>query len=168
MPPREPALTGTSCRFTFGNPLSVPSDFVATIDWGDGSPTDTGVVTVNPDGGFFVSGTHTYQHAGLSSFSVSVADPAGNSNSGANTAAVGYGTVAASLAEAAPTEGTPFTGTLASFTDSNTQASTSDFGATITWPSGGPARERWRAPQLPAHLRSAIQVVTPSRAGSRP
>jgi hypothetical protein len=46
--------------FTDANPNPNANDFSATIDWGDGSPATSGVITQNKDGSFSVSGTHAY------------------------------------------------------------------------------------------------------------
>src|SRR5262249_54210017 len=52
----------TVATFTDGNPTAPLSDFTATIDWGDGSTPDAGVIT-QPGGvgtKFVVMGAHTY------------------------------------------------------------------------------------------------------------
>jgi hypothetical protein len=49
--------------FTFPNASAQPSDFGASIDWGDGTTT-AGTVVTNPSGGFAVAGSHTYTTAG--------------------------------------------------------------------------------------------------------
>jgi len=41
------------------DPSATSSSFTATIDWGDGT-TSAGTITVDPNGGFDVSGSHTY------------------------------------------------------------------------------------------------------------
>src|SRR4051812_10658935 len=38
--------------------------FTVALDWGDGSPAGTGVAAPNPNGGFIVSGSHTYAEDG--------------------------------------------------------------------------------------------------------
>jgi Bacterial Ig-like domain len=58
---------GPVASFTDGNPTAPPSDFTATIDWGDGTPLTAG--TVSQPGGvgtaFIVSGAHTYVDSGV-------------------------------------------------------------------------------------------------------
>src|SRR5262249_32718203 len=52
-------FSGTVATFTAQDTSAQPGDFTATIDWGDGS-TSTGTVVADPNGGFDVTGTHTY------------------------------------------------------------------------------------------------------------
>jgi hypothetical protein len=58
---------GPVASFSDGNPTAPPSDFTATIDWGDGTPLTAG--TVSQPGGvgtaFIVSGAHTYADSGV-------------------------------------------------------------------------------------------------------
>src|SRR5262249_42297279 len=62
--------------FTIGNPFAYPGDFSATIDWGDGTTSDQGIVTLV--GGslfnlrFAVSGSHTYTDPSGSPYPVAV------------------------------------------------------------------------------------------------
>lgn len=51
----------------FGVPHELVGDYSATIDWGDGTSRETGVITRPgaPGGPFFVSGTHTYGDSGV-------------------------------------------------------------------------------------------------------
>ena len=58
-PPGGAALA----TFADQNPGATSSDFTATINWGDGSPTDTGTVRAVA-GGFEVLGSHTYGFPG--------------------------------------------------------------------------------------------------------
>ena len=46
--------------FTDADPGSVPSEFAATIDWGDGSASSTGIIGKQANGTFTVTGSHTY------------------------------------------------------------------------------------------------------------
>ena len=67
-------LVGT---FTFALPAGVTqpvpaSAFTATIDWGDGSPTTSGVITLGSNGTYDVTGTHTYTNPGLFPSSLTV------------------------------------------------------------------------------------------------
>src|SRR5262245_60345347 len=55
------AFTGaTVAKFTTDTPAD---SFTATIDWGDGTPTTTGTVTLNGSTGT-VAGSHTYADEG--------------------------------------------------------------------------------------------------------
>ena len=75
--------------FTDDKPGASPSDFTATITWGDGYSSPTSVVA-DGQGGFDVLGTHTYVDAGTYTFSVQVTD-----SSGANALATDTARVAA-------------------------------------------------------------------------
>ena len=48
--------------FTEANSNAGAGNFTATINWGDGT-SSTGTISVDPKGGFDVSGTHTYAPA---------------------------------------------------------------------------------------------------------
>jgi PKD repeat protein len=68
------AFTGTVATFTDAYTGNVASDFVATINWGDGNTT---AGTVSGGGGAFtVTGTHTYAATGPFTVTVTLADDA--------------------------------------------------------------------------------------------
>ena len=63
-PPRAVTpFTGTVVTFTDADPGGTASDYSANIVWGDGAQS-TGTVTAGQNGGFVVSGTHTYATPG--------------------------------------------------------------------------------------------------------
>jgi len=65
-------FNGVVATFTDTNTANVASDFIATIDWGDGTMTPG---TVAGGGGTFtVSGTHTYTTSGPFTVTVTLAD----------------------------------------------------------------------------------------------
>jgi hypothetical protein len=69
-------LTGVVATFSSADPTATSAaSFTAGINWGDGT-TSTGTVSVDPRGGFDVTGTHTYAKAGAFSISVTVSDQA--------------------------------------------------------------------------------------------
>ena len=81
------AFIGQVATFTEANPLAIAADFVATINWGDGTPASAG--TVSPAlGVFVVSGTHTYAKAGSYTTTTSIVDPGGSIASTQATATV--------------------------------------------------------------------------------
>ncbi|QDU24237.1 beta strand repeat-containing protein [Urbifossiella limnaea] len=104
--------TGPVFRFTDGNPLSVPSEFAATINWGDGT-TDTGVVTQpgGPGTTYVVSGSHRYLDNGNYTVGVFVQKTGGGSTVNYTTTAVVTGVVpTAVISNAGPVgEGSPVT-----------------------------------------------------------
>jgi PKD repeat protein len=121
-----------------GFPDNTAGDFTATIDWGDGT-TDAG--TVSGASGFFtVSGSHTYADEGSFTTTVTLADDAPGTASatatGIATVSEGdFGTLRPATINA--TEGSEFSGAVASFTDEgNPSQVASDFTATIDWGDG--------------------------------
>ncbi len=67
-------FNGTVATFTDTDTANVASDFVATINWGDGT-TSPGTVA-GGSGTFTVSGSHTYAASGTFTVSVTLADDA--------------------------------------------------------------------------------------------
>ena len=62
IPPQETGKTFNNlpvANFTDTDTAALPSQFSATINWGDGTPLGTGVVT-GSGGSYSVTGTHTY------------------------------------------------------------------------------------------------------------
>ncbi len=128
-------FSGEVATFTDDNPSAAPSDFVAVIDWGDGSATSFGTITENA-GTFSVSGQHAYTDEGSFAATVTITEQ----EPGTGFASV---TDTATVAEADVLSGTPrtfaappgasFTATVASFSDTLTSAVASDFTATINW-----------------------------------
>jgi hypothetical protein len=80
------AFTGTVATFTDAFTGAVPSDFTATIDWGDAT---TSAGTVAGGGGTFtVTGTHTYLSVGTFTVKVTLADdPPGTATATASSTA---------------------------------------------------------------------------------
>ncbi len=158
--------------FTDNNPGSMPGDFIAVVNWGDGSPVSLGSVTAGgAPGTFLVTGNHTYvDEGGPFTITVIVTD---------NTGGKGTATLVANVADATlvnPT-GIPVDGTaghqisgaaLGVFTDNNPLATASDFTATINWgdPSAPvPTRSgssRWSAAR-PLRRYSASGAATSTR-----
>jgi hypothetical protein len=60
---------GPVASFVDGNTGAPVSDFIATIDWGDGSPMTAGTVVAGPPGStagtFVIDGSHTYADSGV-------------------------------------------------------------------------------------------------------
>jgi hypothetical protein len=71
--PINPTPAQYAATFTDGDPLSQPGDFVATINWGDGS-SSSGAIASDGNGGFHVLGDHTYSASGSRSVQVTVSD----------------------------------------------------------------------------------------------
>jgi hypothetical protein len=68
------AFVGQVAEFKDANQLSSAGDFTSSIDWGDGTPVTSGVIS-GDKGNFSISGTHTYASAGTFSVRVTFAHP---------------------------------------------------------------------------------------------
>ncbi len=114
------------------------SGFIATITWGDGN-TSAGTIRSEGKGTFEVLGTNTYAAAGTYGFSVKVTGRGGSSVTAQGTATV---SAAGRLQDLVAQSVDAVAGQaianvpVASFTDSDPGATTSDFTATITWGDG--------------------------------
>ncbi len=136
-------LTAAVAAFTDTDTFGIPSDYHATIDWGDGSPQSAGTIVVDPafgpgTGHFLVMGTHIYAEESTTGFTIhtTVTD-----NFGAQTGTTATVSAVADAPLVNPT-GIPVSGTaghlisnapLGLFTDNNPLATASDFTATINW-----------------------------------
>ncbi|MDR3637282.1 MAG: ice-binding family protein, partial [Isosphaeraceae bacterium] len=135
--------------FVDANPDATPADIIATIDWGDGSPSTPGVVTKIGSTGtgasiFQVSGTHTYvTSVGLAATAtVSIADEDTFAINGgvpqiilnpALTIAPGAIDVIALPLVATVGVSTPPLFVVATFTDTTGADATSSYSATLDW-----------------------------------
>jgi uncharacterized repeat protein (TIGR01451 family) len=129
-----PVATFTDTTYP-GNP---GSDFGATIDWGDGTTT-AGTVAAAGGGTFTVSGSHTYADEGPFSVKVVLTDNAPSTASAtamASAAVAEADSLTAGATTFSATEGSAFSGTVATFTDTNPSAPAGDFTATIDWGDG--------------------------------
>jgi FG-GAP-like repeat len=143
------SLTATSISGNAGQPFnnvqvatftstytgSLAADFLATIDWGDGTTND-GTVT-GSGGSFTVLGSHTYTSGGHDTLNVSVADesPGTATASGTATATINLGgqVVLTSATEStALANSTP----VATFSDNNLTDTAGSFTASIDWGDG--------------------------------
>jgi ELWxxDGT repeat protein len=136
------SLVATVATFTDANPnpdlndfASVPNVSGATIDWGDGT-TSNALVRVNGNGGYDVVGVHAYAEAATYTITVTIRDAGGQSVTANSTATITELSLTPTNTAVAVTEGVPFSGLVASFTDANPIPNTSDFSATIDWGDG--------------------------------
>jgi hypothetical protein len=144
------SFSGAVATATDADPKSTAAEYTATIQWGDAS-TSTGTISGPTGGPFTISGTHTYAEDGIYSVTVTITDI----DTGANTSTVtSRANVADSpLAARCATPATSllsFSGSVATFTDGNPGATSSDFTAIVDWgdasnsagtisgPTGGP------------------------------
>jgi hypothetical protein len=155
-------LEGASATQTVGHFAPAGGDtnlnnYTATINWGDNTPSSPGTITVdNPGQSFKVTGTHTYaeETVGKTDILSVTIDHVGTGSAGWDQGTAGNetqtldpsfmppvivvdapltpGTVSAS----GGVQGVTPTALTATFTDGNTQASTSDFSGMINWGDG--------------------------------
>jgi hypothetical protein len=117
------------------------ADYVASVNWGDGTPIDpTGVITVTPGGGgtpdtIAVGGSHTYAHKGTYNVTVALTDHGSQTATAANVATIHGATLTSTLTTTlAAVAGSPLTNaTVAAFSDSNPLAGPGDFSASVSW-----------------------------------
>src|SRR6185369_9688650 len=117
--PEHAAFNGTVANFSDSNTNLTAGSFVATINWGDG--TSSAGTVIGSAGVFSVNGQHTYADEGSFTFTATVTE----SDVLSGTPVV-----------FAPQQAIPFTGTVATFTDTDTANVASDFTATINWGDG--------------------------------
>lgn len=133
------ATTYTVATFTDASqPSLIAGDFTATIDWGDGTSTTTGNVTLS-GGVFTVTGSHPFADEGTFNVKVTVSEtsPSAFSTGVTSTATMAEGdSFTAGTVTLTATAGTAFSGPLAVFADSNTNSPAGDFTATIKWGDG--------------------------------
>ena len=88
--PDQPAvqLAGASLALATFTDAGSGDTHTATIDWGDGSPVEAGIVT-EPASPGTVSGSHAYTHLGPFTVTVTVTDDDGGSDSDTLTVTVG-------------------------------------------------------------------------------
>jgi cyclophilin family peptidyl-prolyl cis-trans isomerase len=134
-------FSGVAGKIRDFDPASAPSDFTATINWGDGSPLDS-TVTLGRDAAgvgaslLTVSGTHTYARAGIYSVVVNF-----NGSRGVVGVAHGQAIISAASIRAAG-ETLEITGAtvkgrvLATFSDSASTGTPGDYVARIDWGDG--------------------------------
>ena len=125
--------------FTYANSAALPADFIATVNWGDGS-TSNGVV-VGRDGLFSVTGMHTFNTAGAYSVGVTVQDNAGTVVSWDSTLYIGSQPAGDDVLLAqdptiTPTAGSGFSGSVGLFTDSSGNTNPAIYSASIDWGDG--------------------------------
>jgi large repetitive protein len=133
------SFTFPVASFTDANPAAPLADFTATINWGDGSPTTSGVVS-EPGGvgtPFTVAGTHTYGEEGSFAITTSIKDVGGSTATATSTA-----TVADAVLTLNPAtlpfllEGASFSGPIASVFDADPAGTQSDYTVTVNWGDG--------------------------------
>jgi hypothetical protein len=129
-------FSGHVAAFAAGDVTGLPTDFAASINWGDGTPKSAGTVTSGAQGGFDVFGTHTYPANGVFALSVTIS---GTNNT--SVVALGKATVTTPSVNGlgttiTPTAGVPFSSTVATFSDASAVTNAANFVSTIDWGDG--------------------------------
>ena len=141
------AFNGIVATFTDANSYALPTDFTATVQWGDGITTTSGSTSLaisqtdGPGSAFVVKGTHFYFTAttGMPPEILKITiteNVGGNSVSTQGTASVSEPTIHAAITGFTAYVGIPYTGPVATFTDDAPDSNLSDYSATITWGDG--------------------------------
>jgi len=79
LPTSPQTYTGPTAAFTDQSATGTLSDFSATIDWGDATPSSPGTITGGPGNALYtVSGTHTYGSTGTFLITTSIKDVGGS------------------------------------------------------------------------------------------
>ena len=129
------SFSGVVGTFTDTTPNTTPANYSALLSWGDGQQS-TGTVQFNGSGGFVILGSHTYAEEGSYPLQVFVQSTSGATATANSTAQVADAPLSATGTTINLSQGTTFTGVVATFTDANPNAPLSDFTATITWGNG--------------------------------
>jgi hypothetical protein len=128
-------FSGTLALLKDLNTSQLASDFTVTIDWGDGTALDTGVVT-GSGGNFKVTGGHTYTKVGPYTATLSITDGDGETATASDAVTVNDATVTLGLATITAQSGIAFSGLVGTLADANPLAQASDFTGTIDWGDG--------------------------------
>jgi hypothetical protein len=122
--------------FTDADTNAPVTDYSATITWGDNTTSSGTIVPIGVGTGQYqVKGSHTYEE-GVYAISVSIKDVGGSSTLASLSVSVPDGQLSMSPATVSATEGVPFSGVLATFTDANPNAPLTDYSAVIDWRDG--------------------------------
>ena len=140
-PTATSAFNGKVASFAPSGSNTNPTDYTASIDWGDSTTPSTGVISLDTDGSFVVSGQHTYDISTVTGISsplnttVTITHTlSGSVGSGGGTAMIAA--PVAPVVTAGPisaTAGQPFSGQVASFVGVGPDTSASEYTALITW-----------------------------------
>lgn len=134
----QTSFNGAVAVFEDDNPAATSSDFTATIDWGDGSPTTIGSIG-SSSAAFVVLSQHTYADEGAFTVTVTISDvsPGTGTATTTDTATVTEGdALSGSPVTFHAQAGVAVTTTVATFTDALSAAVPGDFTATIDWGDG--------------------------------
>jgi hypothetical protein len=137
-PTEGTAFTGSVATFTDTTAGAVPSNYNATITWGDGH-TSSGTIASAGSGTFDVTGTNNYGQNGSFTTGIAIAAKDGRNASGQGSANVADGAnIGNSVAITVAPGETVLNALVATFTDAGTPDPVADFAATVDWGDGSP------------------------------
>jgi len=129
-------FTGVVAQFSDADHNTDPTAYAVAIHWGDGQ-TSRGTVSLDPKGGFDVSGTHTYAGPGAFRITAQIADKDADPTSVSTTNVVSEAAITASGTNINATQGTRLLNVVVgTFTDADGALKASAFSATIDWGDG--------------------------------
>lgn len=153
------AVSGvTVATFRDANPDGQLSQYSATISWGDGDTTasESIVADAHVAGQFDViaSKSHPYTSGGSFPVTVVISDAGGATATAHSTATVSASTSTITVAGStiSGTEGAAFSGTVATFVDSNTSEPTTYYTAAINWGDGSTSAGTVQATSTAGHF----------------
>jgi hypothetical protein len=131
----ETAFHGQTASFTDSNSSAPASSFTVTIDWGDGNITGGSVS--GPNGGpFKVSGTNTYVDEGAFRVTTTITSSTGSGTTTSSADVADAGSAGISPTSITATEGTQFSGLVATYESSFQSDRSFDTTVTIDWGDG--------------------------------
>jgi hypothetical protein len=131
-------FSGEVAHFTDANPFATVADYASgvTINWGEGN-ISAGTVVADPNGGFDVLGSNTYQLDGTYTIGVQINDVGGSTASTTSTALVSGQAVGFEVdGPVSATAGMPFTFTVTAL--DNLGATDLNYDGIVTFTGGGP------------------------------
>jgi hypothetical protein len=130
-------LAGVVATFTDSNFKNETGDYSATIDWGDGTTTNAAISPTATPGQFNIAGRHTYREPGVGiPITVTLSDDDVPVQIVTSKATVLDSPLKATGRALTAPVNRPFTQLVASFTDPDPGATSSEYLATITWGDG--------------------------------
>ncbi|OYV64622.1 MAG: hypothetical protein B7X07_05870 [Actinobacteria bacterium 21-64-8] len=128
-------FSGTVATFTDANPAGTAADYTATIDWGDTSALTTvsGSQIATVGDSFRVPASHVYAEDGTYTLTVTMSDVGGATATVNPVATVGDAKLSATASAVSATEGSTFSGAVATFSDADPAGTATDYTATIDW-----------------------------------
>lgn len=130
------SFTGIVARFSDADSNTDPTAYAVSVQWGDGTASQ-GTVTVDPNGGFDVTGTHTYARPGAFRLTAQIADQDADATSISTTNVVSEAAITAAGTTINLMHGRMLSNVVVgTFTDADPALRASAFSATIDWGDG--------------------------------